>query len=92
MIPHTFFQDSCRCGGVHMLLLLPLRRRTDAAVVAAAKAAAGVNRIVAAAAAAVRLLRWWPWLFPVLVDFLFLTFLTLALILLRRRIINDARR
>ena len=69
-----------------MLLLPVLRRCTAAAVVAAAE----VNRIDVRAA--VRLLRWCPWLFLVLVDLLFLTFLSLGLILLRRRIINDARR
>ena len=74
------------------MLLLPVLRRCTAAVVVAAseETAAEVNRIDAAVA--VRLLRWCPWLFLVLVDFLFLTLLTLALILLRRRIINDARR
>ena len=94
MIPHILWllRSSCGCGGGLMLLLLLLRRWTDAAVVAAAKTAAGVNRIVAAAAAAVRLLRWCPWLFLVLVDFLSFTILTLGLILLRRRISNGARR
>ena len=74
------------------MLLLPVLRRCTAAVVVAAgeETAAEVNRIDAAVA--VRLLRWCPWLFLVLVDVLFLTLLTLALILLRRRIINDARR
>ena len=69
-----------------MLLPPVLRRCTAAAVVAAAE----VNRIEVDAA--VRLLRWCPWLFLVLVDLPFLTFLSLGLILLRRRIINDARR